>query len=36
VNTGVNAARKGWLQKKNVVNTLSLSQIQKLLKQMRA
>jgi DNA polymerase (family 10) len=35
IQAGVNVARKGWLEKKHVVNTLKLSQIQKLLKQMR-
>ena len=32
VNTGVNIARKGWLEKKNVINTRSLAQIKKWLK----
>ncbi len=32
---GVNVARKGWLQKKDVINTLSLSQIQKILRKKR-
>lgn len=32
VNTGVNIARKGWLEKKYVINTFALAQVQKLLK----
>lgn len=32
IRAGVNAARKGWLEKKNVINTLPLKEIQKFLK----
>ena len=35
IKAGVNVARKGWLEKKHVINTLTLPQIQKLLQQMR-
>lgn len=31
---GVNVARKGWLEKKHILNTRSLSQVQKMLKEM--
>lgn len=33
--TGVNAARKGWLEKRQVINTLSLKEIDKFLKSLR-
>ncbi len=32
VETGVNVARKGWLEKKHVINTMTLAQIKKFLK----
>ena len=32
VHTGVNAARKGWLEKKHVINTLPLAQMRKFLR----
>ena len=32
--TGINIARKGWLEKENVINTLSFKELQKLLKKM--
>ena len=32
---GVNAARKGWLEKKQVINTLPLKELQKLLKKIQ-
>ena len=32
---GVNAARKGWLEKKHIINTLSLKEMRKLLKKFR-
>jgi DNA polymerase (family 10) len=32
--TGVNAARKGWLEKRDILNTHPLSQVQKTLKEM--
>lgn len=35
VNTGVNIARKGWLEKKDVINTMTLSKIQKFLKDLK-
>lgn len=34
IRAGVNAARKGWLEKKHIINTLSLKEIQKLLQKM--
>jgi DNA polymerase (family 10) len=32
VRAGINSARKGWLEKKHVINTRSLKEIKKLLK----